>query len=175
MKKLFLLLGVFTLATIVSAGFWDLKTPYQGPDKDVITLVITGNYKHPRAMADLIQFENRQPYILLPYKGATGIFFCPAGTNASALEIPSSQLIQFISFLNPKSIVILGDEKYVDPEYRKLLEMNGFSPVTFSGDWVKVARDVARFLRLQKLESNYKKLLESLNNNYIPGEGREKP
>ncbi len=173
MKKLGLFLGVvFMLTTTVFAGFWEWATPYQGPERDVITLVITGNYKSSRAMADVIQHENRQPYILLPARGAKGIFFCPAG--ASSMEIKAEELVQFISFLDPKSIIILGNEDYVDPDYRKLLEYNGFSPITFSGEWSKVARDAARLLRLQRLEKNYAKVMESLKDNYVPGEGREK-
>ena len=80
MKKLIALLAMLVIGSgSVFAGFWDWSTPYQGPDKDVITLVITGNYKTSRTMAELIQYETRQPFILLPYSGAKGIFFCPAG------------------------------------------------------------------------------------------------
>jgi len=174
MKKIILLCSMVLVAAVaVFAGFWDWATPYQGPERDVITLVITGNYKSSRAMADVIQYESRQPYILLPYKGAKGIFFCPAGPNASALEIPAEQLIQFIGFLDPQRIIILGNEDYVPGEYRKLLEFNGFSPVTFSGDWNKVAQDVAGLMHLQRLENNYKQVMASLQSNYIPNQGKE--
>ena len=32
----------------------------------MVTLVITGNYRVPRLLADLIQIESRQPYLLIP-------------------------------------------------------------------------------------------------------------
>ena len=52
MKKLIALLAMLVIGSgSVFAGFWDWSTPYQGPDKDVITLVITGNYKTSRTMA----------------------------------------------------------------------------------------------------------------------------
>lgn len=174
MKKILLLsVALIGVAAGLFAGFWDWSTPYQGPDKDVITLVITGNYRKPRAMAELIQAENSQPFILLPYQGAKGIFFCPRGPNAQALEIQADQFAQFVVFLNPKRIIILGDDRYVPIEYRQLLEYNGFSPVTFSGNWDKVANDVAQLLRLQRLPDNFRRVVKETTGNHIPGQGRD--
>lgn len=173
MKKLIALLAMLVIGSgSVFAGFWDWSTPYQGPDKDVITLVITGNYKTSRTMAELIQYETRQPFILLPYSGAKGIFFCPTGgADAVAMEIEPDKFAQFVGFLNPKRIIILGDERYVDPEYRRLLQHIGFAPVTFSGDWNNVARDVAAFMRLQYLEKNFEYVQKHIGT-YVPGQGK---
>ncbi|MEA4861892.1 MAG: hypothetical protein AB7F40_08620 [Victivallaceae bacterium] len=171
MKKIAVTLLLCVFASAAFAGFWDWATPYQGPEKDVITLIITANYQMPRALAEVIQYENRQPILLLPYRGARGIFFMPGGRK-QALEIQADQFAQFICFLNPKHIIILGDNRYVSDDYRKLLEFNGFSPITFSGDWFKASRDIAKLLRLQNLETNYKRVIDATTGNYIPGRGR---
>ena len=171
MKKIVLTFLVCAFASSAFAGFWAWSTPYQGPEKDVITLIITANYQMPRALAEVIQYDNRQPILLLPYRGARGIFFMP-GSKKPALEIQADQFAQFVCFLNPKRVIILGDSRYVSEDYRKLLEFNGFSPVTFSGDWFKVSRDIAKLLRLQNLEANYARVVNDTTGNYIPGQGR---
>ena len=70
MKKLRLaLIAIFaTTAAItdLTAGFWDWSLPYGGPSKDVITLLVTGNYTKQRILAELIQQETKQPILLLP-------------------------------------------------------------------------------------------------------------
>ena len=71
---LLLLAVVFTSATFAAVPWFA-----NGPKREVQTLVITGNYKSPRLLAELIQYESRQPYLLLPPQdsGDTRIIFCP--------------------------------------------------------------------------------------------------
>ena len=172
-KTLVILLAAVVTIGSLTAGFWDWATPYQGPDRDIITLVITGNYRNSRLLAELIQYDTNQPFILLPYQGASGIFFCPGGVDATAMEIEPERFAQFVSFLNPKRIIILGDERYVNAEYRRLLEYNNFSVTTYSGDWERTARDVGAFLRLPNLEKNFKATIAQLTGNYVPDMGRQ--
>lgn len=174
MKKILIFaLVVSGAVSSLFAGFWDWSTPYQGPENDIITLVITVNLKTPRTIAEVIQYENNQPFILLPYRGARGIFFCPGGKNAEALEIAPAQFAQFVSFINPRRIIIIGDDNYVPVEYRQLLEYNGYAPVTFSGNWDKVVKDIASFLRLSDLERDYRSVVAATSQNHIPGRGRD--
>lgn len=61
-----LLLAAITLTGFAEDGPLSFLTPYKGPEKDVINLIITGNYVKSKMMAELIQNENKQPFILVP-------------------------------------------------------------------------------------------------------------
>ena len=69
-----------SLALAVTFGAFGASWFGQGPKREVVTLVVTGNFKSPRLMAELIQSESRQPYLLLPIPGSDDnrIFFCPS-------------------------------------------------------------------------------------------------
>jgi hypothetical protein len=163
-KKAFASIAVIFLTASAFAGFWDWSTPYRGPHKDLITLVITANYKKPLLLAQLIQHENRQPYILLPARKATGIFFCPVNDKKPALEIREKNLSRFIKFLNPKKIIILGDSAYVPKKYLKMIDKNIPIIIVSSDDWNRAAATLANLLDLTNLTSDYKRLSKKLDN-----------
>ena len=101
-KKVFIGAFIFTTLSSSFAGFWESITPYRGPKRDVITLIVTGNYKHPLVIAQLLQDETKQPYLLLPAANGKGIFFNPPRERSeAALEISEVNLARFIRFLNP--------------------------------------------------------------------------
>ena len=160
------LVGAFFFTTLSSsfAGFWEAITPYRGPKRDVITLVITSNYKHPLVIAQLLQEETKQPYLLLPAINGKGIFFNPPRErSAEALEINETNLARFIKFLNPKQIVILGDKQYVPEKYRKMIAKN-IPVITIEGNnWQKIADRVSILLDARNIAYDYKKLGQELN------------
>ena len=86
--KTALMLSIAALSFGAAAAPW----AFNGPRNRIVTLVLTGNYKSPRLLAELIQNESRQPYILLPTResGDSRIFFCPPKSkNSASLEIPN--------------------------------------------------------------------------------------
>ena len=156
--KILLFVSMLLVTASTFAGFWEWSTPYQGPKKDIITLVITANYAKPVVMAQLIQHENRQPFILLPKKGEEKIFFWPAGKKNLALEIREKNLARFIKFLHPKQIIILGDKRYVPKKYLDAIDKN-ITTITIQNDnWNSSAMTLQKMLKLNTLYRDFKRL-----------------
>ena len=129
-----------------------------GPRNQLQTLVITGNYKSPRLLAELIQNESRQPYILLPdpVRGDGRIYFCPP--KSAAMEIREEYFNAFIRTAGPKRIVILGDERYVPRRFEDMLD-KAIPIVRISGsNWFRVAQELTFLLNLSHLDRNYREL-----------------
>ena len=136
-----------------------------GPKRELTTLMVTGNYKSTRLLAETVQNENHQPYILLPDPRTNDrrIFFCPPPPAAS-LEIPENRLNEFVRNANPRRIVIFGNENYVPASFERSLD--GTIPVIrISGnDWNRIADEVTFILNLSHVDRNYRKLRETMLN-----------
>lgn len=157
-KSLFL--ACFAFAAVLSAAPWASLGPKRVPE----TLVIVSNYKTPRLLAELIQSESRAPYILLPTLESNDgrIFFCPP--KKAAFQIREARLNAFIRFLNPKRIVVLGDAKVVNQRYIDMLDRT-IPVVRFdSVDWNRMAQELNFMLNLSHLDTNFKRLRETMLN-----------
>ena len=162
--------GLIVLATCVCTGVFAASWITNGPKRDIVTLVVTANYKNPRLMAELILNESRQPYLLLPTpqsKDPKIIFIQPKGP---ALEIAPGNLRHFLSYLNPRRVVVLGDERYVSnqfvEEYLKKLEFP-IPVVRIEGnDWNRIAEETTLLLSLSHLGDNFQRLRQEMENNY---------
>ena len=133
-----------------------------GPKRKLETLVITGNYKSPRLLAELIQSESRQPYMLLPdpARGESRIYFMPP--KSAALEIKEADFNDFIRNANPRRIIILGDERYVSRRYEDMLD-KVIPVVRITGsNWVRISEELTFMLNLNRLDRNYKRLREQM-------------
>ena len=169
-KKVFIGALLFSTLSSAFADFWDYLTLYPGPKKDVITLVITANYKHPLIIAQLIQAETKQPYLLLPAANMKGIYFNPPRERSeNALEIREDNLARFIRFLNPKQIVVLGDKRYVGEKYCKMIDKD-IPVISVTGDnWQRIADRLSILLEAANVGGDYKKLSQELNSGlYTP-------
>lgn len=179
MKALFRKLVVLVLAIVVSsplfAGFWEWSTPYQGPKKDVITLIITGNYKAPVLISQLFQAETRQPYLLLPLAGDDKFYFCPKNANAPAMAVPVAEFANFVKILNPKQVIILGDYRYVPQDYIDAIDPV-IPKVVMSGDWHSVAKQLSVNMNLSRLyprfETHYAEMEKNKTYKGKPGRTR---
>ena len=177
LKKTLIGALIFTTLSSSFADFWEDITPYRGPKKDVVTLVITSNYKHPLVIAQLLQDEIKQPYLLLPAINGKGIFFNPPRERSEeALEINEVNLERFISFLNPEQIVILGNKQYVADKYRKMIPKE-IPLITIEGNnWQAIANRVSVLLDSRNLAHDYKKLGQELNSSlYKPKRTKSDP
>jgi len=130
-----------------------------GPKREIHTMIITGNYKMPRLIAELVQDESRQPYILLPdpRDEVKKICFCPP-SRKEGMEIQEQYFNDFIRTAGPKRIIILGDERYVPVKYEKMLD--GKIPVfRVTGEsWGRIAEELTFMLNLSFLGRNFRKL-----------------
>ena len=154
--------GLILLALVVAAGAYAAPWFANGPKRDVVTLVMAGNYKSPRLMAELILYESRQPYLLLPTPESKDQTIIYVQAKGPAYEIPEKSLQQFVQFLNPRRIVVLGDDRYVQPKFVKLLDRS-IPIVRIEGDdWNRIAEETTLLLSLSNLSGDYKKLREEL-------------
>lgn len=154
--------GLVLLALVAASGVFAASWFANGPKRDVVTLVVTGNYKSPRLMAELILYESRQPYLLLPTPESQDQRIIYVQAKGNAHEIPEKSLPQFVQFLNPSRIVVLGDERYVPAKYLNLLD-RAIPIVRIEGeDWNRVADQTTLLLGLSNLGGDYRKLRDEM-------------
>lgn len=166
MKKIF----VFAVFAFISAIACGNPWSYHGPKRDIVTLVVTANYEKPRLIAELIQVENRQPFILLPANGEGNIYFCPPTHLGSSKFVAKEKLGKIVAFIAPKQIIVLGNEKYVPVSYVK--ELRKIAPVIVvnADTWQQAADTIAPMLNLSRLPGSFRKLSAELESGrlYIP-------
>ncbi len=151
---------VFSMIAVANAGFWDWSRPYQGPSKDVGTLVVTGNYLKARVLADLIQYHTSQPILLITSEGGK-LFFMPA--TGPSLEVKDEDFTNFVKFTNPKQILILGDSSFVPESYSKRIDPKQTSIRVDNKDWYQIAVTVGKILDKTYLASDFKKLNDEID------------
>ncbi len=151
------LLSLLCFATSFAASW-----PSVGSTRDVVTLVVCSNNQSPRLLAELIQAESKQPYLIFPAPQADDkrIFFVLS--RGPALEIPESKLTAFVRFLSPRRIVVLGNESYVPRKYVNRLDRSIPRFVADCEDWERVAEELAYMLNISSLRSDYKKLRDKM-------------
>ena len=158
-KKNVSILVFAAVCTAVSAAPWSTFGPKRKPE----TLIITANYVSPRLMAELIQYESGQPYLLLPAEGdaVQKIFLCPRKAK-EAIVIPEEQIGRFVDFLGAKRIIILGGTNYVPEKYARMLNPNTPVMRVTGNDWERIAEEMKFMLNLSKLHKNFKRLRAQL-------------
>ena len=123
------------------------KEPFWGykKHKPLPYLVIVANYRIPRkVIAEYLRTKYDVPYILLPSDPGKPskddqVYFSGGKKNSGDLEValPAPQLSQFIAYLRPETVIILGDDSYINPVYR-LAVPEDISKVEFSDSEWKV-------------------------------------
>ncbi len=156
------MLVVLVIASIVPvyAGSWNWTRPYKMPEKNVNTLIVIGNYRIPRLLADLIQGETKQPILLLPADSDGKIFFMPAKDQTMAVEF--DDLTDFIKYLKPGKIVVLGDKRYVSSKYLNAIDPSQTVISITNKSWEKVADTTSRILNLTYLRRRFSQYEEKI-------------
>ncbi len=154
---------VVALLSLLSLATFAMPWTTLGPHRKPVTLVITANYKSPRLLAELIQSESRQPYLLIPAaeQENSKIIFCPAKKNG-ALEVTEADLNDFVRYLAPKRIIILGNYDYVPQKYSDLLDKT-IPVVRIEGtSWARVADELNYMLNLSNLPGDFRRLAQEM-------------
>jgi hypothetical protein len=159
----FLLCAIlFTAANCARADLGRLARPFRGPYHKIQTLLVTGNYSEPRLLAELIQAENRQPILLIPAINRENIYFMPPQRASKALQIPHDELTNFVNFIGPEQILILGNTNYVPNKYTEKITNNQVIWRVTGKNWKNIAASVGKFLNLTNLSSDYDTLVDKL-------------
>ena len=154
-KVSILVVLVILSITTVDAGSWNWTRPYKMPEKNVNTLIVIGNYRIPRLLADLIQSETRQPILLIPVNSDGKIFFMPAKEKTLAVEF--DDLTDFIKYLKPEKILVLGDKRYIPKKYTEAIDPSQTVISITNKSWTKVANTTSRMLGLTYLRRRFAK------------------
>ena len=160
------LLKLFVLAVAaapfiqLNAGSWNWTRPYKMPEKNVNTLVVIGNYRTPRIIADLIQAETKQPILLIPSDPDGKVFFLPV--KDETMKIDFEDMSDFIKYLNPGKILVLGDTRYVPEKYLKAIDSEQTVISITNKSWSKVAKTTTRILNLTYLDRRFTEIEEKL-------------
>ena len=131
---------VITCNIPLEAGSWDWTRPYKMPEKNVNTLIVVGNYRKPRMLAELVQVETKQPILLVPSNSDGKIFFMPAKDQTMPIEL--EDLKDFIKYLKPGKLIVLGDKRYVPEKYLKTIDPSQTVISVTNKDWYKVSKTV---------------------------------
>ncbi len=170
-KKIFVSLVFALMSAVAIANPWS----YHGPKRDIVTLVVTANYEHPRLIAELIQDESRQPFLLLPVKNGDNLYFCPPKHLGKARVFKRQRLGKTLAFIAPKQIIVLGNEKYVPEDVVKELRMVAPVCIINAENWQQAADTVGPMLNLSKLSKSYRKLSAQLDSRlYLPDKNESK-
>ena len=153
------------------------KEPFWGykKHKPLPYLVVIANYRIPRkVIAEYLRTEYDVPYVLLPSNPGKPskddqVYFSGGKKNSGDLEValPAPQLSQFIAYLRPETVIILGDDSYINPVYR-LAVPKGIRKVDFSdAEWKVNTARLDEFFR-RTLKTN----LSDHYLNYLQDQGK---
>lgn len=166
-KKIFASFVFVLMAAAAFANPWS----YHGPKRDIVNLIVTANYEHPRLIAELIQEESRQPFLLLPVKKGDDLYFCPQKPH-KARVFKRQRLVKTLAFIAPKQIIVLGNAKYVPEDFVQELRKVAPVCVVSADNWQQVADTVGPMLNLSKLSKGYRELSAQLASRlYVPEKG----
>jgi len=152
-----------TLITPIFAGSWNWTRPYKMPEKNIENLIIIGNYRQPRLVADLIQNETKQPILVIPTSGEGDIFFMPADRNDKTLTIKVEDINNFVKFLQPNKILVLGNKKYVPEHYLEHIDSSQTVITVTNKNWASIAKAASRILDLKYLIRDFDAQQKCLN------------
>ena len=155
------------------------KEPFWGyrKHKPLPYLVIVANYRIPRkVIAEYLRSDFDIPYILLPSDSGKPskddqLYFSGGKKSSDELEVafPALQLSRFIAYLRPETVIILGDDSYINPVYRLAVPEN-IRKVEFNdSEWKLNAVRLDEFFRRTKKTDVSEHYLEFLQEQDKPG------
>ena len=158
-----LILGLFFANQYVTAEAWNWQRPFKAPGKNIETLIITGNYRQPRIIAELIQNETHQPIIVLPTNGNDKAYFLTGDRSDTTMTIKKKDFSNFVKFSNPDKILVLGGNHYIPEDYLDLINPRQTVVRISNTYWLEVAKTIQNFFNLTYLVRDYKQQVELIN------------
>ena len=155
------------------------KEPFWGyrKHKPLPYLVIVANYRIPRkVIAEYLRSDFDIPYILLPSDSGKPskddqLYFSGGKKSSDELEVafPALQLSRFIAYLRPETVIILGDDSYINPVYRLAVPENIRKVEFDDSEWKLNAVRLDEFFRRTKKTDVSEHYLEFLQEQDKPG------
>ena len=126
------------------------------------SLIVVGNYVEPRLLAEIAQYYSKQPVLVISpdLDGGYQLFFMPTTTKATTDN--ADQFLEIVKHVNPKRIIVLGNEKYVPVSFVDQARAT-YSVITLdSDDWSKNATALEEILRVGNLKSNFEDYITNI-------------
>ena len=139
----------------------------KGSRTPVKTLMVTGNFVQPRLLTELVQFRTKQPILVFHQDPGADLrlFYLVRG---KCEEIATSKFAEFVEHLNPKSVIVLGDEVCVPAEYQELLRKKFRVMVINSENWELNAQMLGEMMDMPKLNRDFKDYRKRIMDNTLP-------
>lgn len=151
-KKIVLIVMIAICAAAVYAAPWMSHNSRRAPK----SLIVVGNYRTPRLMAATIKALTSQPYLIITNDGR---YFM--ALSKVTVPLNPEKLDVYINQLNPRRLVIIGDERYVtQTQERKLRSINlKRIPIVriYGGDWGRVAEELDDLLNIGNLSREFRR------------------
>ncbi|MBR0458149.1 MAG: hypothetical protein IJJ26_02825 [Victivallales bacterium] len=151
---------LFVLAAVVLFGSSNVQALTFNPFKRVArvqnnTLIIAGNIIASRLLADLAQYHSKQPILLISPEsdGNARIYYAPARSRAT--ESNQDSFMDLVNFINPKRIVVLGGNDYVDTKFVDMARAKYPVIILDSNNWSQNAQSLGELLDIRGLDSQY--------------------
>lgn len=119
------------------------------------TLLVTGNFAKSRLLAELFQRQTKQPILLISPEGSgkDQLYFLPSVPEAMALE--PEKYAEWVDYLHPARIVILGDTAFVPQPYIDQIRGRFPTVVLNSRDWLDNAKALGSLIKDKGLARRY--------------------
>ena len=162
-KKATLVALVTLCAAAVYAAPWMSHNSRRAPK----TLVVVGNYRTPRLMAATIKALTSQPYLIIAKDDKTNedIYFITM--TKVTVPVPADKLDVYINQLNPRRLVIIGDERFVTPAQEKKLRTINTRRIpifrVYGGDWGRIAEELDDMLNIGNLAREFRRNFYNLS------------
>jgi hypothetical protein len=162
-KKATLVALVTLCAAAVYAAPWMSHNSRRAPK----TLVVVGNYRTPRLMAATIKALTSQPYLIIAKDDKTNedIYFITM--TKVTVPVPADKLDVYINQLNPRRLVIIGDERFVTPAQEKKLRTINTKRIpifrVYGGDWGRIAEELDDMLNIGNLAREFRRNFYNLS------------
>ncbi len=156
MTALFISTGVIAPVAATAAAWDGGDWPKQVEGRVIEYLIITANYESPRDLAMAIQETTRNPILLLPAENteSSAIYLILPDGKAPA-QIDQDQLSAYISSMNPKRIIVIGDDSIVPQKYRLAIDKK-YEVIDFaSKSWFVNAVSAANLFNSKKIKTNF--------------------
>lgn len=138
------------------------------------TLIVTGNYVRPRLLAELIQWKTKDPIMLVSGDGRNRVFYVSVDRERP-LEIDTNSYVEFIELLNPRRLVVLGNQEVVPRRVSDILQ-DRFPTVMVTGtNWGVNAAAAANLFKYNHLTEHYARYFRTGVGNVVPRAGAGMP
>ncbi|MBR7107762.1 MAG: hypothetical protein IKC89_05040 [Lentisphaeria bacterium] len=154
-RKLALVMLIAVCGCGLFAAPWSTHNARRTPQ----TLMVIGNYFSPYVLAETYLGLTNQPYLRVMQDGKLYLVLTKV-----IREVAPQELTGIIDSLNLKRIVIIGDERFVSPDFEKTLRKTNIkaTPILriYGENWLRVAEELDFLLNVGHLSRNFRENLQ---------------